>query len=484
MKRALFLCLLLTGAAYAANDFSADPNCVALWDPTGWGDMATDQMGNGNTWVLDPDVSTGTYKVGDAAAYIRTGTMNLATVDASLSANTPGKNGTSNNTFTVTGWVNWTTLAPNSIYDRFLAKTSSGKQGWAIFQYDNSARLGFSIGYNGGGDWENHYHGTNMTTGRWYHFGITYTGVDKSYRIRIWDDTAGAPLGVDLTGTGTNAMNIEDAIFGFTAAYVIGYFDDVALFNRVLNTTDIDACRGGVYDYAADPNCVSLWEFDTTDWRADSVGTNDWGRTSGLFLDTTNYKTGTAAMHVDYGYNADRSIADASLSAKFPLKNGDTNKKISVCYWFRPTSFALPDDMLLNLTKTSSWSTGWKILSYKPTLLTDAQYTATNPVLTNNQWYHYAATYQDSDKSYHIRVWDQTASTVYDKTGTATANVTLNANALKFASWTNVNQLLAGTFDEIAVFNDILTTAEIDQIRGGTFGATSSVNNWWWRRRH
>jgi hypothetical protein len=39
---------------------------------------------------------------------------------------------------------------------------------------------------------------------------------------------------------------------------------------------------------------------------------------------------------------------------------------------------------------------------------------------------------------------------------------------------------LNGNLDEVVIFDDVLTTDEIDAIRGGTYGG----NDWWWRRRN
>ena len=90
-------------------------------------------------------------------------------------------------------------------------------------------------------------------------------------------------------------------------------------------------------DFTDDPNCVALWRFESgaVPFLADSIGTNeplvDYGTVA---EDTVNYKEG--ACSADFGGSQSFHIDDADLDAGFPIKNGDTNKKVSVCGWYRP----------------------------------------------------------------------------------------------------------------------------------------------------
>ena len=54
-----------------------------------------------------------------------------------------------------------------------------------------------------------------------------------------------------------------------------------------------------------------------------------------VVADTINFKEGSASADFESTLSQYMSIADASLNAGFPLKNGDTNKVISVCFWIK-----------------------------------------------------------------------------------------------------------------------------------------------------
>ena len=94
--------------------------------------------------------------------------------------------------------------------------------------------------------------------------------------------------------------------------------------------------------------------------------------------------------------------------------------------------------------------------------------------------YHVGVAFQDSDRSYRIRIWDDNASDFLnsDITGNFTNNITIE-DAPMF-----INNLEASEtsgfgdcrMDEIVVFKDVLSTSEIDQIRAGTYGAAGGIS--------
>ena len=53
-------------------------------------------------------------------------------------------------------------------------------------------------------------HATAPSAGVWYHVGITYSGADKSYRIRVYDTSTGTNW-TDKTGTAANTLTVNTA---------------------------------------------------------------------------------------------------------------------------------------------------------------------------------------------------------------------------------------------------------------------------------
>ena len=239
-----------------------------------------------------------------------------------------------------------------------------------------------------------------------------------------------------------------------------------------------------VNNFSTNSNCKAAWNVDNGALTVDSKGTNTLTNSS-ITADTAVFKEGDASAYSD-ALSDDLYILDAALDAGFPLKNGDANKKITVCMWIRSSGFPASANrvflqkgnatgydasFVLYFRKPASWTitmgigvsggTGWETVDYGTTV-------------SANTWYHVGATFQDSDKSWKLRIWDDTAGAILGGvtvSGTTTNNINIEDGAFYIGS--AGADATGGWRDEIVVFNDILTDGEIDQVRAGTFGAAT-----------
>jgi hypothetical protein len=236
-------------------------------------------------------------------------------------------------------------------------------------------------------------------------------------------------------------------------------------------------------NFAVDPNCVALWRFESGKLTVDSIGTNNL-QNHGVTADTTQKQENSSsaslvASELDY-----LTIADANLAANFPLKNGTANKNISVCTWFRMNSLPDPYQYVGMFTKFAeaanqrTFAIGaardqkgkvnvWLMIGHNGGI--EASWIQfTDVELVEGTWYHLGVTYRDSDRTYRIRIWD--GSSVVEKTGTALMNISLGDGPVYVGNIPDLNWPFNGQMDEMVVFKDILTAAEIDRIRQGTYG--------------
>jgi len=233
-------------------------------------------------------------------------------------------------------------------------------------------------------------------------------------------------------------------------------------------------------NFSADPNCKALWRFEDGVLTADSKGGNT--LTAGeATANTTLYKEGGASAEFNDRFDK-FSIADADLDAGFPLKDGDSNKKFSIAFWARMTSLPNTGEARNCFMKYTAGehciivkahnfggvtSFGFQIstdgISY------DESYFHASAIAAEI-WYHVSVTYQASDGAYRIRVWDDDAQAILgvDKTGTA-GDIHVDS-APVYISGVADNSTMLGQFDEMVIFDDVLTADEIDQIRAGTYG--------------
>ncbi len=242
-------------------------------------------------------------------------------------------------------------------------------------------------------------------------------------------------------------------------------------------------------DFSSDANCKALWNLDNGALPTDSKGTNTLVNT-GVTADTGDFQQGDAsglfvATDTDY-----QTITDTNLDAGFPLKNGDTNKKISVACWVKFTSVPVSSQFNCLLSKWNSSATKrsfglfnrssggvarFSILLGTPggagtEIIDDSSMT---PIA--DRWYHVAATFQDSDKSYRIRIWDDVALSTTETTGTSTNHMNVGSAAFLLGNTSDGDFFLDAKLDEVVVFDDILTPDEIDDIKDGVYGALPEI---------
>jgi hypothetical protein len=240
-------------------------------------------------------------------------------------------------------------------------------------------------------------------------------------------------------------------------------------------------------DFSSDSACKALWRFEPSALLADSVGGNTLSQIGDPGIDATsetgagNYKEGSGSIKLirdpDTGDQGYVGIADASLDAGFPLKSDDTVKKISFSGWVK----AVADDGGYTYTawfqkhhQTTAahrcFRVGWK--SDTGYMMLDVWDSAgTKQTLTFdagiqfNQWYHFGVAIDGVAKTYLLRVYDQTADSAQTFSGSFTNELRVTAGSYR------IGEYFDAYADEFAVFDDIKTASEFDDMRAGTYSA-------------
>ena len=168
------------------------------------------------------------------------------------------------------------------------------------------------------------------------------------------------------------------------------------------------------------------------------------------------------------------TVEDANLDAGFPLKNGDATKTISISGWFR-----LSEDQVFNIyayvvKKDSSFRFGLSNTSGEYRL--QVYPTATGSIITTSgagiaksKWYHFGLAIDGVAKTYLLRHYDLAADTAQTFSGTIPSELAVGTDSLV------VSVGLDGWIDEMAVFDEIKTADDFDDIRSGTFAPPVTV---------
>ena len=316
----------------------------------------------------------------------------------------------------------------------------------------------------------------------------TSTGIMSSSTIT---DTVATLTGGNLTDMGNITGTDVDIAAGTGDIDTSG----TAAVGRLIAGGASGGSSGSGNDFSGDVNTQGLYNFDSGALTTDSSGNgNTLVQDGPMTSNLVDFKQGDGSVVGVASPRTAQHIADASLNADFPLKSGDTNKKISIAAWvnFDTTTIVGSRDMFFSKatfsgTPDASFECGLFNDSGTPRLYFAIGHNSgasqeivfdTNITVVVGRWYHYAVTFQDSDKSYKLRLWDEFNTTVHETTGNTTNNIWINSQ-----QWT-VNgdafsppvggQGLDINIDEWVVFNDILTSDEIDEIRNGIFGVTGT----------
>ena len=234
-------------------------------------------------------------------------------------------------------------------------------------------------------------------------------------------------------------------------------------------------------NFLDDPDCVAWWRFESGAQATDSKGTNT------LTADNTPdveggaglFKEGLYSAKMDRAENERFYITDANLAAGFPLKNGDTTKKFSCAFWYRPTT--VPGASVYHGLVTKWYYGGSKIslaLDLENGQLrvfwgygTSGQNYESWYVCTISaaRWYHFSVAVDGIAKTCTVRVWDEEAQSATTYTHTFTNELRITDASFYVGCEGNGTQHCDGRMDELVVFKDLLTEQEMDNIRQGLY---------------
>lgn len=236
-------------------------------------------------------------------------------------------------------------------------------------------------------------------------------------------------------------------------------------------------------DFSGDANCVALYKMENLAPEVDSIGGNTMTGKSNMGSDIVNFKEGLASATF-IGGGGYMTLNDASLDAAFPLKNGSGNSLISICHWVYFDTLPAFGHWKGAITKWNATSNGQSFwlhtgtdserkyqigMGYNGGVSTEVSALFGTAVVIG-RWYHVGMTLNGITGAYRIRVWDDTAQAFLDSDLTGTfvnAPMYLSTWAWQIGRYTTYAH--QGKMDEVVIFNRILSTDEIDAIRGGTF---------------
>ena len=228
-----------------------------------------------------------------------------------------------------------------------------------------------------------------------------------------------------------------------------------------------------------DPRCKALWRFESGALTTDSKGTNTLTNNNVVTVDNTNFWEGAGSALFTNASQNRLSIADALLDTGFPLKYGDSVKKATFCFWLQPTVLGNNYCVFAKSWNSGSPANNFALLINGPFLTpyigwyngVSVEFFNFPSSLIANHVYHIAVLVDGVNKVLKVRIWDATVSTVNNYLFYPSGTLALSTGELSIGGDPTAGEQIDGNIDEFVVFNDLLTDAEIDDIRNGTYVA-------------
>jgi Concanavalin A-like lectin/glucanases superfamily len=490
--KSLILLCLLCSSVQAANDFSSEPNLVAWYEFEPGVDFFSDSTANGNDLSMAANYAPAQYSTDKqegsySAQFTSVENDTMSRLDSKLSSDFPGKSGTTIAPFTVTCWYKPT--AVNGYYTIVSKFDYSTACSWTVSLRANN-KIYFYWGYNSGNSsyLTNFYINHAVTLNKWFFVKVVFNSPGLSISGMLYDTADDTTT--TMSNSPGNAMSADTAPFRIgsinNADFCTGLVDDVAIFSREVSDSDANDIRGGTFNWGAEPNLISHYTFEADGFGKDSAGTNNILNLPVQNTSDVVVGSGCESFSVVETHSSFMQRADADLSSAFPLKNGDANKKISVCYWVKYASLPSGPSWYVHWFKGSisarSFAVGAGNAQFGVAIGNNGgatwQLYYHGTALQTGRWYHVGMTYDDADKSYKMRIWDATAGSLLggdEVTGTAGSNIYVGSGGMTVGSSSyypgSGQEWNDGLIDDMQVFNRILSSSEIDQIRAGTYGA-------------
>ena len=207
---------------------------------------------------------------------------------------------------------------------------------------------------------------------------------------------------------------------------------------------------------------------------------------SGLGFDSSDYREGSQSRGPNASGTLCASRSDVNLSAGFPGKGGGALGDLSIVTWAKWTSITNYQHLIGKHYNTAGNAAGYGIylnatgtpdrivgfIPYGAGGDSAELFVDTGTSIVSGRWYHIAFTYEYSSKNWRIRIWDDTAQSVAETTGTGSQTAECSTRAFTIFNkeyWLGSEAFL-GRLDGTAVFAGILTADEIDEIRAGIYG--------------
>jgi MSHA biogenesis protein MshQ len=372
------------------------------------------------------------------------------------------------NSFSVAFWVK-SSGTSGQIYMAYGKNNTASSNRFVVYR-NNSNRLAFSVIMRDGTLRTVTRTDSTVSNGAWHHVVAVYSysnselslylnGNRQSLDFNHANNDARTPI--DISADSAAAFGIgayPDSTYGMT-----GQMDEVRFFNRVLNTSEINALRTETSScISAEP--VLSWSLNTAAWTGasdevlDTSGNSLNGRTYNGLLSSISVPAladdpGTCAFSQFNGSNQYIAVADNDKL--------DITDELTVAIWVRPRAYP-GSDLMTILSKDTNYefhlTPAGKIYWWWHDQDGIARTLTSDASVPLNQWTHVAITYKNGVQRIFIN------GNADINTASYTKKLATNNLALELGRDNVANRYFNGDLDEVRIYAKAQSQSKIIEI--------------------
>jgi len=372
------------------------------------------------------------------------------------------------NSFSVAFWVK-SSGAAGHIYLAYGRNNNTINNRFLVYRDDNN-RLAFRVVMRDGTFRTVTRTDSTVSNGAWHHVVAVYSysnselslylnGNRQSLDFNHANNNARTPIDISADSAAAFGMGAyPDSTYGMT-----GQMDEVRFFNRVLNTTEINALR------TETSSCISAapvlsWNLNVSAWTGaasevlDTSGNSLNGRTFNSLLSSISAPAltgdpGTCAFSQFNGSNQYIAVADNNKL--------DITDELTVAIWVRPRAYP-GSDLMTILSKDTNYefhlTPAGKIYWWWHDQDGVERTLTSNGSIPLNQWTHVAITYKNGAQRIYIN-----GSTDIN-TGSYTKKLATNNLPMEVGRDNVANRYFNGDLDEVRIYAKAQTQSKINEI--------------------
>ncbi len=395
----------------------------------------------------------------------------------------------------------WVKLDTSSQYDTLLYLGGNGVEYLQLRQFEVSGAMKFDIRARVGSTGNAQCTGTTtITTGTWHNVVFTRSGTTcKLYLNGSLEQTAtDANFGTDFGTSGTSVTWIGAYVGGYS--HMDGLIDEMSIWDEALTSTEITAIYNSGTpinlasdsgNYASSANLVGWWRFEEntgTSIADSSTNSNTATLTNGPTFSTDVPFPSVYALDFD----GTDDYVEVSDHDDLSFGNSSTDSAFTMAGWVKLDSTSLQRFITKSTSSTAEYIFGTGsgsnlLLALYDDTTSVVRYRLSSATLSTGTWTHVAVTHSGGTIKLFINGSEDSGTSSDIGSYTAMHNST---GTVRLGAYQNGSQYTNGKLDELAIWDEALTSAEITAMYNsgsplnlakdlGNYASSDNLTAWW-----